>query len=190
MKKWTILTLFCGVCLAFTTVLHEGEKEEPVAIPASPQRVGQKDKGYQYLTTGDYIKSGIPYNYFLLGFGKSVSNLLKRDSPNNLISQEYTAVKAPNGETVVAPNCLQCHAQVFEDKLYIGMGNSMIDFTDRQKLNARNATMAEAILQGLEMPLGERKERWTAMMKVLERNDITAWRESFVRALTATARGW
>jgi len=50
--------------------------------------------------------------------------------------------------------------------------------------------MAEAILQGLEMPLGERKERWTAMMKVLERNDITAWREGFVRALTATARGW
>jgi trehalose 6-phosphate synthase len=46
--------------------------------------------------------------------------------------------------------------------------------------------MAEAILQGLNMPLGERKERWTAMINVLERNDITAWRESFVRALSAT----
>ena len=50
--------------------------------------------------------------------------------------------------------------------------------------------MAEAILQGLDMPLGERKERWTAMMQILERNDITAWRESFVRALTATDEGW
>jgi trehalose 6-phosphate synthase len=46
--------------------------------------------------------------------------------------------------------------------------------------------MAEAILLGLNMPLGERKERWAAMMKVLERNDITAWRERFVRALSAT----
>ena len=46
--------------------------------------------------------------------------------------------------------------------------------------------MAEAILQGLNMPLGERKERWTAMMKVIERNDITAWRESFVCALSAS----
>jgi trehalose 6-phosphate synthase len=45
--------------------------------------------------------------------------------------------------------------------------------------------MAEAILQGLDMPLGERKDRWAAMMKVLERNDITAWREKFVRALSA-----
>jgi hypothetical protein len=25
---------------------------------------------------------------------------------------------------------------------------------------------------------------------VLERNDITAWRESFVRTLAATGRGW
>ena len=46
--------------------------------------------------------------------------------------------------------------------------------------------VADAILQGLNMPLGERKERWTAMMKVLERNDITAWRERFVGALAAT----
>jgi trehalose-6-phosphate synthase len=28
-------------------------------------------------------------------------------------------------------------------------------------------------------------DRWAAMMKVLERNDITAWREKFVRALSA-----
>src|SRR6185295_18769724 len=124
MKKLFVLTLLGCTCLAFTTVLRKHRKEEPVAIPASPQRVGQKDKGYQYLTTGDYIKSGIPYNYFLLGFGKSVSNLLKRDSPNHLISHEYTAVQAPNGETVVAPNCLQCHAQVFDDRLYIGLGNT------------------------------------------------------------------
>jgi len=47
--------------------------------------------------------------------------------------------------------------------------------------------MAEAILLGLNMPLGERKERWAATMKVFERNDITAWRERFVRALSATA---
>src|SRR5258707_10038130 len=147
MNKLFVLVLLGGFCLAFTTIFRTPRKDEPVAIPASPQRVGEADKGYKYLTTGDYIKSGIPYNYFLLGFGKSVTNLLKRDSPNHLISHEYTAVKAPNGEIVVAPNCLQCHAQVFNDKLYIGLGNTMIDFTDHQKLSARNASMAEAILK-------------------------------------------
>jgi len=118
-----------------------------VPVPASPQRNGDASAGFRYLTTGDYLKSGIPYSYFLLGVGKNTANYLNRDSPNALISHEYTAVTAPNGEMVVAPNCLQCHAQLFDGKLYVGLGNSMIDFTDRQKLNPQGALMAEAILQ-------------------------------------------
>ena len=50
-------------------------------------------------------------------------------------------VKAPNGEIVVAPNCLQCHAQVFENKLIIGLGNSTVDFTGGEKLNPKNASL-------------------------------------------------
>src|SRR6267154_6865010 len=104
MKKWMVLTLLGVIGLAFTTIFHYRGEEEPVPIPASPQRVGNAATGYHYLTTGDYLKSGIPYNYFLLGFGKSAANFLQRDSPNAVISHEYTAVKAPNGEIVVAPN--------------------------------------------------------------------------------------
>src|SRR5579872_1385520 len=118
MKKWIVLTVLGLIGLAFTTVFHYSREDEPVPIPASPQRVGDAATGYRYLTTGDYIKSGIPYDYFLLGFGKSPNNYLHRDSPNAVISHEYTAVKAPNGEIVVAPNCLECHAQVFDNKLY------------------------------------------------------------------------
>jgi trehalose 6-phosphate synthase len=33
------------------------------------------------------------------------------------------------------------------------------------------------------MPLKERRERWQAMMVVLRRNSITAWRENFLEAL-------
>lgn len=147
MKKLLVLSLLAVVGLAFTTVLRYGREEEPVAVPASLQRTGDADMGYRYLTTGDYLKSGIPYSFFLLGLGKTTNNYLKRDSPNALISHEYTAVKAPNGEVVVAPNCLQCHAQVFDNKLYVGLGNSMIDFTDRQKLNPRAALLAQTLLQ-------------------------------------------
>ena len=120
--------------------------EKPVPIPASPQRSGDASAGYRYLTTGDYIKSGIPYDYFLLGFGPTSANYLHRDSPNAVISHEYTAVKAPNGETVVAPNCLECHAEVFDGRLYVGLGNTFADFTDRKKLNPRGAAMAEKVL--------------------------------------------
>jgi len=147
MKKLMVLAFLGMMGLAFTKVLKTAPKEEPVPIPASPQRTGDAEQGYRYLTTGDYLKSGIPYSYFLAGFGKRPENLLHRDSLNAVISYEYTAVKAPNGEIVVAPNCLQCHAQVFDGKLYVGLGNSMIDFTDRKKLNPRGAAMAEKILR-------------------------------------------
>jgi trehalose 6-phosphate synthase len=46
--------------------------------------------------------------------------------------------------------------------------------------------MAESIRQGLTMSLGERRERWLAMMATIEVNDITHWRESFVAALAAS----
>jgi trehalose 6-phosphate synthase len=33
------------------------------------------------------------------------------------------------------------------------------------------------------MPLAERCQRWNAMMTVLQKNDITAWRVAFLQAL-------
>jgi trehalose 6-phosphate synthase len=43
--------------------------------------------------------------------------------------------------------------------------------------------VAEALQKALRMPLEERCERWRAMMEVLRRNSIAAWRESFLRVL-------
>ncbi|HSZ84621.1 MAG TPA: hypothetical protein VK787_01250 [Puia sp.] len=146
MKKIFVLSGFVLMCFAFTKAVHHFITEEPVPIPASPQRSGNADKGYNYLITGDYLKSGIPYNYFKLAYGKNNGGFLKRDGVNADVSYEYTAVKAPNGEIVVAPNCLQCHAQVFENKLIIGLGNSTVDFTGGQKLNPKNFEVAENFL--------------------------------------------
>jgi mono/diheme cytochrome c family protein len=153
MKKWMVLTLISVAVAAFTKVA--GIEEDPVPIPASPQRSGDAAKGYSYLITGDYIKSGIPYDYFFLSVPKNTANYLQRDSPNAVVPHQYTAVKAANGELVVAPNCLECHAQVFEDKLYVGLGNTLIDFTDRRKLSPRAAGMAASLLERTD----ERKYR-------------------------------
>lgn len=43
--------------------------------------------------------------------------------------------------------------------------------------------VADAIAAAVEMPLGERRERWQAMMTLLQEHDITAWRHSFLKAL-------
>ncbi len=44
--------------------------------------------------------------------------------------------------------------------------------------------VADSLQRGLTMPLEERQERHAAMMKTLRRNDVTAWRTSYVDALT------
>jgi mono/diheme cytochrome c family protein len=176
MKKLVTLTLIGTLLLAFTTVLHHYKEDKPVPIPASPQRSGDSRQGYRYLTTGDYLKSGIPYSYFLLGIGKNNNNYLQRDTPNSIIGHEYTAVAAPNGQIVVAPNCLQCHAGIFNNKLVIGLGNSQIDFTDRKKLNPRNAVMAEGILKNGDPRIYEAAEPFLRAMKAISGKLYTAVR--------------
>ena len=92
----------------------------------------------------------------------------------NLVAKEYVASQPADDPGVLVLSCFAGAARELGEAVIV----NPFDIEG----------MAEAILQGLNMPLGERKERWTAMMEVLERNDITAWRESFVRALSATDR--
>ncbi len=147
MKKGFVLGFIVLTGIAFTRVLTGGEYD-PVAIPPSQQRTGGDiQKGYEYLTTGDYVKGGIPYSIFVLGMGKDRKNHLERGGKNEKLSHEYTAITAPTGEILVAPNCLQCHAQVFEDQLYIGLGNSLIDFSDNKKLTVQNLKRVESLLK-------------------------------------------
>lgn len=144
MKKMFLMVLIGLCCLAFTEF---GVPEKPVPIPPSKQRTGGNPKrGYEYLTTGDYVKGGLPYELFTRGT-RNAKKYLDRNGLNKDIPHEYTAVKVANGQTVVAPNCLQCHSQVVADKLYIGLGNSFADFTLFQKMSPQMLEQAEKFLK-------------------------------------------
>ncbi len=147
MKKCIIISVVILIIAASIAFTESGD--QPVYIQPTEQRVGDPDKGYDYLINGDYIKSCVPYNYFTFMFGKNDNNFLNRTGKNANISHDYTVVKATNGVEVVVPNCLQCHAQVFEDKLYVGLGNSFADFTNYAKqdnwVNNASLRMARAM---------------------------------------------
>ena len=145
MGKWVVLFLI--VCSVFLLSAFISGVDDPVFIPPSRQRTGNADKGLNYLITGDYIKSGLPLSIFKLGAGTVNEKLLQREGINKNIPYAYNAIVAKNGEILVAPNCLQCHAQVFDNQLIIGLGNSMIDFTANPKLNPRNYALVENMLK-------------------------------------------
>lgn len=134
MKKWTVIFVAGLLTLLFVAAIKRGDPNGvPVSIPASEQRNGDAAKGFDYMINGDYIKSGLPYGYYKMLFGRDTLNYLGRDGRSATLAAEYNLVKAPNGVDIVTPNCLQCHAQVFEGKLVVGMGNSMIDFSHSQQ---------------------------------------------------------
>jgi len=90
----------------------------------------------------------------------------------NLVAKEYVAAQPADDPGVLVLSCFAGAAQELGEAVLVNPHD--VEGT------------ADAIRQGLAMPLGERKERWTAMMATIERNDITAWRKSFVGALAAS----
>jgi trehalose 6-phosphate synthase len=89
----------------------------------------------------------------------------------NLVAKEYVAAQNPDEPGVLVLSQFAGAAQELDSALIVNPFD-----TDG---------VAEAIEQALAMPIEERKERWEAMMDQLRRQDITAWRESFVAAVAA-----
>jgi mono/diheme cytochrome c family protein len=149
-KSLFIITIMCAIIGAYSFISSDKKPdadEVPQYIPPSPQRTGDAAKGYEYLTTGDYVKSGLPYSIFVKAIGRDNTNYLKREGLNATISHEYTMVKAPNGEDLVAPNCMQCHSQVFDGQLYVGMGNTFTDFSDAKIASPGKIKLLESMLK-------------------------------------------
>jgi mono/diheme cytochrome c family protein len=147
MNRIILPALLIICCFSFSTIINHFTEDKPVPIPPSKQRSGDAKEGYKYLITGAYVKGGLPYDMYTRSVGKNVKNYLQREGLNSKVSHEYTAVKAANGENIVAPNCMQCHAQVFDDQLYMGLGNTFIDFSNPQRLNNQSLTMLENFLK-------------------------------------------
>jgi trehalose 6-phosphate synthase len=93
----------------------------------------------------------------------------------NLVAKEYLASQAPEQPGMLVLSCFAGAADELTEAI-------IVNPYDREGV-------AEAIWQGLEMKLGERQERWNAMMATLRRNDGEAWRRGFVAALAAAGAG-
>ena len=144
------ILIFAAACFNKKAAVGIATANELVAIPHQQQYPGNAPTGYQYLVAGDYLKSGIPYSFFKLSGIKEKENYLQRSGINATIPFNYTMVNAPNGEQVVAPNCLYCHAQKMGDQLVVGLGNSLSDYTMPQ-----DATMT--ILEVAVKAMGAKK---------------------------------
>ncbi len=133
MKKLTILSLL-AVLPVLLSLRFTPAVEDLVPVPASVQQQGDAALGYEYLTTGDFLKSGVPYSYFIMANGKNTTNYLNRSDRNANVGPGYNVI-THDGVDMVIPTCLQCHAETFENKLIIGLGNTRLDFSNTSKID-------------------------------------------------------
>lgn len=87
----------------------------------------------------------------------------------NLVAKEYVAAQPPAHPGVLILSRFAGAADDLPQALIV----NPLDVDD----------ISEALETALAMPLEERRERWQAMFETLSRNDITAWRDAFLRAL-------
>ena len=139
---------------------EEPEVEEPLIesspIPNNPQRTGNASVGYEYLISGNYMSSGVPYDAFLLGTSVNPDNRLNRTGDNANLPYDYTAITASNGARVVAPNCLACHAATIDNEFIIGLGSHDADFTVNRASNIALLNSGIRALYGGETALNGR----------------------------------
>lgn len=100
-------------------------------VPPTEQRPGDPEAGYTALVNAPYVSCGIPYDAFsqVVGEVDPGSLLPGREGLNAELPYAFTANETADGVTIVASNCLTCHAAEIEGKLIIGLGNEFADFT-------------------------------------------------------------
>ncbi len=126
----------------------------------------------------------VPINYINKSYNRERLTLFYRASQiglvtplrdgMNLVAKEYVASQNPSDPGVLVLSRFAGAARELDAALIVNPYD--VD------------GMADAIAQGLEMPIDERRERWDAMMKVIRRNSLSAWRDEYLKRLAACAK--
>jgi trehalose 6-phosphate synthase len=124
-----------------------------------------------------------PIRYLNRGFGQSILAGFYRAARvglvtplrdgMNLVAKEYVAAQDPADPGVLVLSQFAGAAKQLEAALLVNPHDI--------------EAVARAIATAFAMPLEERRERWTAMMKVLEASSLTHWFDNYVAALNATS---
>ncbi len=108
-------------------------KSEVGRVPASAQRPGDPQQGYDALINRAIVTCGLPYDAYRRRTGPQSPNLdlqfPGRTGRNAELPYMLTAHVAESGIELVTSNCLGCHAATFDGELIMGLGNEFLDLT-------------------------------------------------------------
>ncbi len=104
-------------------------------IPATEQiMTGNSIAGFKYLTEGDYIGSGTPYQLIKNKMQKRPDTILARNGDNEYAFYWGNVFKTNNGVKVFAGNCFTCHSATLNEKVILGLGNTNSQYQENKSL--------------------------------------------------------
>jgi len=99
-------------------------------LPVSKQsEAGDPEKGYDYLVHGNYIGSGIPFDFMKKRLSDNPPNILNREGESAKIAPMFNVAEASNGVQILAGSCLTCHAGYLDGQYIVGLGNTLFDYS-------------------------------------------------------------
>ena len=101
------------------------------AIPATSQKSGNADAGWDFLRYGNYVGSGLPSEIYTSFFPMDAENLLGRDGDNATLPPSFVAFNIGD-KRVVGGTCFTCHGSKLDGEYIPGLGNSFSDYTGDQ----------------------------------------------------------
>ena len=109
-------------------------KEIPPSKQSGP---GDPERGFNYMKSGEYIGSGVPWDMMKKRVDKRRDSLTDFEvEPGYYLNYKISLFKTPNGQKVVSGNCFTCHGTTFNGQLHYGLGDTFYDFTKSQKAPA------------------------------------------------------
>lgn len=126
-------------------------------VPATAQQLdGDPEAGLNYLIYGDYIGSGVPYDFIKKKLNNKPDTVFRRTGDNANVEYGATVFTAPNGVKVINGNCFTCHSSEFNGQLVVGMGNSFSDYTKSI------VPFVKLVYFGMDLKYNKKSPEWQA----------------------------
>jgi cytochrome c5 len=144
-----------------------------IPVPATEQRAGDPEAGYEFLIYGNYVGCGAPRIVWdtMNDIGGAPAAPPAPGREDTRLPYYVTEFSTPTGVEVVSPNCLICHAQEINGELVIGVGGLTFDFGG---FAAQMTSFDESFLDMAEEMLGLSEDQSFELRKFYDRLQVVA----------------
>ncbi len=149
------------------------QKDTAIIEIYTPEQ-GKATAGLHYLQYGNFINSGIPTSLYHFLYETNFRALLKLGGYNKYeVNGFMKFVDTATQTNIATPNCFHCHAQLFNDSLILGLGNSYSQYQFNQTIDLKLGKLLVRALYGKNSAYYKNTEYFFEVSKITAPHLVT-----------------